>query len=92
VIDKRVSNLIGTGITPRPKTDDEALRKLLQELWDDWVDESDADERTDFYGQQALVARTVETSGECLSGYDRVAWTKDSRCLCSCRSWPEFVP
>jgi lambda family phage portal protein len=65
VIDKRVSNLIGTGITPRPKTDDEALRKLLQELWEDWVDESDADERTDFYGQQALIARTVETSGEC---------------------------
>lgn len=65
VIDKRVSNLIGTGITPRPKTDDEALRKFLQELWEDWVDESDADERTDFYGQQALIARTVETSGEC---------------------------
>ena len=65
VIDKRVSNLIGTGINPRPKTDDDALRKLLQELWDDWVDESDADERTDFYGQQALIARTVETSGEC---------------------------
>lgn len=65
VIDKRVSNLIGTGITPRPTTDDDALRKLLQELWADWVDESDADERTDFYGQQALVARTVETSGEC---------------------------
>jgi capsid protein len=65
VIDKRVSNLIGTGITPRPTTDDDALRKLLQELWGDWVDESDADDRTDFYGQQALVARTVETSGEC---------------------------
>lgn len=65
VIDKRVSNLIGTGITPRPNTEDDVLRKLLQLLWDDWVDESDADERTDFYGQQALVARTVETSGEC---------------------------
>ncbi|APC14940.1 phage portal protein [Pseudomonas frederiksbergensis] len=65
VIDKRVSNLIGTGINPRPKTEDHELRKLLQELWEDWVDESDADERTDFYGQQALIARTVETSGEC---------------------------
>ncbi|OAB54162.1 phage portal protein [Pseudomonas thivervalensis] len=65
VIDKRVSNLIGTGITPRPNTEDNTLRKLLQLLWDDWVDESDADEHTDFYGQQALVARTVETSGEC---------------------------
>ncbi|WP_030128518.1 phage portal protein [Pseudomonas sp. QTF5] len=65
VIDKRVSNLIGTGITPRPKIEDDALRKLQQELWEDWVDESDADGLTDFYGQQALIARTVETAGEC---------------------------
>jgi len=65
VIDKRVSNLIGTGITPRPTTDDAELRKLKQQLWDDWVDEADADELTDFYGMQALVARTVETAGEC---------------------------
>ena len=65
VIDKRVSNLIGTGITPRPKTEDDVLRKLQQDLWDDWVDESDADGLTDFYGQQALIARTVETAGEC---------------------------
>ncbi|EJM94727.1 phage portal protein [Pseudomonas sp. GM67] len=64
-IDKRVSNLIGTGITPRPKIKDDALRNALQELWEDWTDESDADGLTDFYGQQALVARTVETSGEC---------------------------
>ena len=65
VIDKRVSNLIGTGITPRPKIEDDALRKVQQELWEDWVDESDADGLTDFYGQQALIARTVETAGEC---------------------------
>ncbi|MFP3680600.1 phage portal protein, partial [Pseudomonas sp. SIMBA_041] len=65
VIDKRVSNLIGTGITPRPKTQDDELRHLLQELWADWAEESDADGLTDFYGQQALIARTVETAGEC---------------------------
>ena len=65
VIDKRVSNLIGTGITPRPKIDDDALRKVQEELWEDWVDESDADGLNDFYGQQALIARTVETAGEC---------------------------
>ena len=63
-IDKRVSNLIGTGITPRPTIADDALRKLLQLLWQDWTEESDADGLTDFYGQQALIARTVETSGE----------------------------
>lgn len=64
-IDKRVSNLIGTGITPRPTLGDPVLRKRLQELWGDWVDESDADGVSDFYGQQALIARTVETAGEC---------------------------
>ncbi|WP_241089643.1 phage portal protein, partial [Pseudomonas viridiflava] len=37
-IDRRVSNLIGTGITPQPRTDDKALRRIFQELWEDWVD------------------------------------------------------
>ncbi len=64
-IDRRVSNLIGTGITPRPLTTDAELRKLQQELWADWTDEADADDRSDFYGLQALVAKAVETSGEC---------------------------
>lgn len=93
VIDKRVSNLIGTGINPRPKTDDPALRKLLQDLWEDWVDEADADELTDFYGQQALIARTVETSGECFvrlrprSPDNGLAVPLQLQCLA-----PEFVP
>ena len=65
VIDKRVSNLIGTGITPRPETQDDELRHLLQNLWGDWTEESDTDGLTDFYGQQALIARTVELAGEC---------------------------
>ncbi|HBO2679266.1 TPA: phage portal protein, partial [Pseudomonas aeruginosa] len=64
-IDTRVSNLIGSGIVPMPTIQDKTLRRLLLELWLDWTDESDADERTDFYGQQALAARMVEESGEC---------------------------
>jgi len=64
-INKRVSNLIGTGINPRPRIKDDFLRNLLQELWEDWVEESDSDGVIDFYGQQTLVARTVETAGEC---------------------------
>ena len=93
VIDKRVSNLIGTGITPRPKIEDDALRKLQQDLWDDWVDESDADGLTDFYGQQALIARTVETAGECFvrlrprSLDDNLAVPLQLQVLA-----PEFVP
>lgn len=64
-IDHRVSNLIGTGITPRARIKDESLRTALHELWEDWVDEADADGLLDFYGLQALVARMVEESGEC---------------------------
>ncbi len=64
-ISKRVSNLIGTGITPRSRIDDEALRERVNLLWEDWTDESDADGLTDFYGQQSVIARMVEESGEC---------------------------
>ena len=93
VIDKRVSNLIGTGITPRPKIEDDALRKLQQELWEDWVDESDADGLTDFYGQQALIARTVETSGECFVRLRPRAQTEDLAVPLQLQVLaPEFVP
>ena len=64
-IGKRVSSLIGSGITPRAQIKDAALRSAINELWSDWTDESDADNLTDFYGQQALIARMVEESGEC---------------------------
>ncbi|MFK1433016.1 phage portal protein [Pseudomonas aeruginosa] len=61
----RSANLIGTGITPRPQVENKSLRRAMQLAWDDWSDESDADGVLDFYGQQALVARAVEGTGEC---------------------------
>ena len=64
-ISKRVSNIIGTGITPRAMIQDAAIRTTFRQLWEDWTDESDADGVADFYGQQAMVARMVEESGEC---------------------------
>jgi lambda family phage portal protein len=64
-ISKRVSSLIGAGITPRARIADAAIRSALNVLWEDWVDESDADGLTDFYGQQSVIARMVEESGEC---------------------------
>jgi len=64
-ISKRVSSLIGTGITPRAQIKDAPIRSALSQLWSDWVDESDADNLTDFYGQQNVIARMVEESGEC---------------------------
>ncbi len=69
ILAKRVSSLIGTGICPRPQTDDADLRNALNLLWEDWVDEADADGLTDHYGQQALVARMVERDGECFARF-----------------------
>lgn len=63
-IDRLVSNTIGTGITPKPRHADAAIRGALQELWDYWTEESDADGLCDFYGQQALAARAMYESGE----------------------------
>lgn len=54
-----MSNLIGTGLTPRWQIDDKARKKDLHDLWADWIQESDADGMLDFYGQQALAVRAT---------------------------------
>lgn len=64
-VDRLVSNTIGSGIVPKSKHKDPTVREALQELWDDWCEESDADGQLDFYGQQALAARALYESGEC---------------------------
>lgn len=64
-INHLVSGTIGTGIAPRPSIDDDSLRHTLQDAWNDWTDEADADGITDFYGLQAMVARVMYESGEC---------------------------
>lgn len=63
-LNTQVSNLIGTGITPRPATSNEALRDLLVELWDEWGDECHNEGVHDIYGLQALIARAWYESGE----------------------------
>ncbi|PRB80520.1 phage portal protein [Pseudomonas sp. MYb185] len=92
-ISKRVTNLIGTGIVPHPQIQDKDVRAALQELWEDWVDEADADGRTDFYGLQALIGRMVEESGEC---FVRVRHRRDEDGLAVPLQLqvlpPEFVP
>ncbi|CAM4135851.1 phage portal protein [Kerstersia similis] len=62
-----VSNVVGTGIQPYPKHPDPKVRCRLKAAWADWVGESDADERLDFYGQQALAARAMFVDGETLA-------------------------
>jgi len=63
-LDILTANLIGSGITPRWKLEDEALRKEIHGLWARWVDQADADGACDFYGLQELVARSMIESGE----------------------------
>lgn len=65
-LDTWVSNLVGTGITPRWNVEDPALKDRIQNLWNRWTEEADADEVQDFYGLQMLVARELIESGECL--------------------------
>ena len=54
-----VSNAIGTGIRPKSKHPDRALRVTLHELWQDWTEESEAEGVEDFYGQQATAVRAI---------------------------------
>ncbi len=64
VIDKLVTNIIGTGIKPLSQAKDPAMRVAIQALFLRWTDESDADGLLDFYGQQSLVTRTWLEGGE----------------------------
>jgi lambda family phage portal protein len=56
---------IGTGIVPvmpsavRPET-----RSAVKTLWERWVDDADAENRTDLYGLQRRVARELFIAGE----------------------------
>ena len=64
-VQKWVTTLIGVGITPRLKRVKSARRKkVLNDLWDAWVQQSDADGVLNFYGQQALATRAWLESGE----------------------------
>jgi lambda family phage portal protein len=63
-IDKIVSNVIGTGIRPQSRAPDEDLAAEIDELWNDWTEESDTELALDFYGQQALAVRGVMEGGE----------------------------
>lgn len=61
------SNIVSTGIAPQFRTPDAAFNEELAEAFAEWTDESDVDERLDFYGQQALAARSMIEGGECFA-------------------------
>lgn len=59
-----VAAMVGHGIKPSTLGEIPAHKKLIQELWLDWVQESDADGVQDFYGQQNLGANELFEAGE----------------------------
>lgn len=63
--DSFVANAVGAGIVPSSLLTDTAQKDELQRLWLAWTDEADADDLTDFYGMQALIARALFEAGEC---------------------------
>lgn len=60
-----VANAIGTGITADSTTP-------AGKVWKSWVTDCDFYGELDFYGLQALVARTIFESGECLIVRQRI--------------------
>lgn len=63
-LDSFVANAVGTGIQPEPGHPDPEMRRLLKAEFLRWTDQADADNLTDFYGQQALACRAVMQDGE----------------------------
>ncbi|MEW6505512.1 MAG: phage portal protein [Chloroflexota bacterium] len=65
-LDTLVSNIVGTGISPRWQIEDSEIKKRIQAAWAAWVYEADASGLLDFYGLQSLVCREVIEAGEVL--------------------------
>lgn len=63
-LDTFVSNAIGTGIQPRFKHPDPAMRANLKSSWDKWSRESDANGMQDFSGLQGTACRAIKGDGE----------------------------
>ena len=64
-VESWVASAIGTGIKPKSLHPDRRIREALDYLFDRWSSESDADGRTDFYGQQSLAFSAMVEAGEC---------------------------
>lgn len=62
-----IANIIGSGINPRWQIkDNPQLKEEIQELWNDWTEESDFYDLLDFYGQQSLGVSAMIDAGEFL--------------------------
>ena len=62
-LESLVSNIIGTGISPRSLA---ANAEAVDQLWEDWCRVADSDGRFNLYGLQAAAYRAMEQDGEVL--------------------------
>lgn len=69
-VNSMTSNLVGRGISPRWRTGNKSLDRKIKALWDQSIKEIDYDGNLDFYGLQAMVADTVQISGEVLVSFN----------------------
>lgn len=67
--DGYVANLIGSGISPRWLLADKVLKADIQQLWADFMLESDFDGLLSGYGQQSLTSRGLIDAGESLTRF-----------------------
>jgi len=65
-VDRMVTDIIGTGVYPKPMAKGEELRMQLIDTWEAWSLACDADGQTDFYGLQSCALRAMFESGEVL--------------------------
>jgi len=68
-VDTFVSNIIGTGISPRWQLKDNGLKNEIHALWNEWIEYSDYYGLQDTYGQQSQVSRALIDAGECLARF-----------------------
>jgi len=61
-----VNNIVGAGIMPRAASGDDRLDRTVNELWEAWARNCDADGQLDFYGLQTLICREMVEAGEVL--------------------------
>ena len=65
-IEALVADTVGTGITPYSLAPRKADADAIDALWDEWVDQADADGLGNFYSLQARAYRAMEVDGEVL--------------------------
>jgi lambda family phage portal protein len=63
-VDAWVAALVGSGIKCQSGAVDPKLRGVIGTSFETWTDDADADNRTDFYGLQALIATLLVRDGE----------------------------